>query len=604
MTETDVSNVSNAIHTTSSICNDPIREEKKNCVKEDQESKIFSIHVYKKFKIRIYKPLIPLKLAFFIWYGGAVALLPFVNVFFKQRGMTLVELSTMQFITPGVQFLGPLICGIIADKIGRSKPVLVVNLLLTVLIVVAMVVAPNMNVVNCDPRPVNLICQHQEFGRLVAETSCDITMDVVLLDSCNVACNGNVTHRCQGQTVKCKMLESKEYFDNISLSVDSFSALKIKNKCFYNVTSMSHKNKTYTWCNVPHELYCNISCLINPKESCSAANSGRTRILILNVVIFILFATVVSNTYRFMDFTSMTLVREHNSDYGRERFFAISGQLVVSPLIGFLVDVTTTEGGDKNYNTAFYSFIGMIFLLLIVVYKLDVRIRPPGKNMWKKSFCLLKNADVIFFIIVLFILGTNFSFMRNFMFWYLAGMNPPSLLFGLINSAGALYGLPLLYTSNWWIKKIGCSQTFILALLGYFASGIGYSLLYDPWLSLLIEVANAVTYHLLWVAVIRHSHSLAPEGLVATVISTAGGIHFGLGRASGSLNGLIMNAYGGRVAFRVMAIISLVTAVFYAIFLYVRKVCYSGIRTSDITNGTGNITNGETDNTAKELCVI
>lgn len=596
----NISTVSDSIDISSTICKDPIRDDERNYGNEDEDPKNFTIPIYKKFKIRICKPLIPLKLALFVWYGAGSAAATFLILLLKNKGITMAEVSTIYAISPAVQFLGPSICGIIADKIGRSKPILVVNLLLTILVVVGMLAAPNILDEDC---PVKLKCHRKEFGRLIAKTSCDVNMDVIHLDSCILTCPENVTQHCHGQNLICEILEGRivESVSNFSLSVHVSYSNKLDNLCYYNVTSMSHKNTTYSWCSVPHKMYCNIIC-VNPEEDCD--NSGRFKMLVLHITLVILFFTVVSNTYRIMDVTSMALVKEHNSDFGRERFFAVAGILVFSPIVGQVVDMTTTSPGYRNYDSAFYFMIGMVFLLLIVTYKLEVQVKPPGKKMWKKSFYLLKNPDVIIFILVLIILGTAWGFTKNFVFLYLEEMKPPVVLLGLINSVSALYGLPFLFTSNWWVMKIGTTQILILGLLGYVASGIGYSLLYDPWLSLVLEAANIVTYHLLWVAVIVHSHSIAPEGLVATVISLAGAIHFSIGKGTGGfVYGRIMDAYGGRIAYRVMAMICLLSAVFYAIYVYVRKTCYTGNHTLDIRNGNES-TPYEPDDAYKESYVM
>ncbi|GIY97735.1 MFS_1_like domain-containing protein [Caerostris extrusa] len=162
--------------------------------------------------------------------------------------------------------------------------------------------------------------------------------------------------------------------------------------------------------------------------------------------------------------------------------------------------------------------------------------------MWKKTMFLMKNPDVLSFVLVIFILGTAFCFTKNFMFWYLEGMNSPSFLIGLIPA-------------------------------------VRYSFLQDPWYSLVLEGTNIFTYHLLWVAVVLYSHEIAPEGLTSTVIATAGSIHYHIGKSSGSLvGGFIMDAFNGRVAFRVVGIICLVSAVLYALYLYIRRTCFTLVR--------------------------
>lgn len=429
---------------------------------------------------------------------------------------------------PLVQFFGPSICGVIADKLGRSKPVLVGNLFLTILVVVCMLLAPSMNMPKCDTKPVRLLCHSDENNRLIAETDCENDSDVIKLSSCNITFVGNETEECDVQKHECDILEENEYISNLSLSIQGDSLCKMKNKCNHNITSVRYLNNSFPWCGGQHQKCCDITCLMNSEENC--VQFSRTPYLVLNMFLLILFYGVMSNTYRFLDITSMCLAKEHNSDYGRERFFAIVGILTFSPLYGYLVDATTVADKERNYDAAFYLFIGFIFSVLCVLYKLDVTIQPPGKNMWRKTLHILKNPDNIAFIGVLLVLGMAWGFIKNLTPWYLEGMKADGFLLGLITSVNALYGLPFLFTSKWWVKKIGTTKIFILGLLGYVASAIGYSLLRDPWFALLIECTSIFTYHLLWVAVIVHSHDIAPEGLRATVISTAGGVHFSIGK--------------------------------------------------------------------------
>lgn len=448
----------------------------------------------------------------------------------KQKGLTISELSITNVLTPVLQFVALIISGVIADKIGRAKPILVFNIIAVVVVASCMLLVPSMNVPNCEPQLVKLKCHHNEYGRLIAKTSCDVNTDVIELASCNVTCPENVTQYCHGQNLICEMLEGNEDFDNLSLSVYVNWAYKLRDKCYYNVTSMAHRNVSYSWCSVPHKMYCRIMCLMNAEEDCEARSQNRSTLLALNMILIVLYNALASNVYRFVDVTTMCLVKDHNSDFGRERVFAIAGILVFSPFVGYIVDTFTPEGSEKNYEVAFYMFFAMVFMLLCVVYKLKVTIRAPGKNMWRKSLRFLGNVDNISFIVVLLVLGSAWGFVRNLLAWYLVDLKAQGLLLGLIGSVGALYGLPFLFTSNWFVKKIGTTQIFILGLIGYFVSAISYSFLQDPWIALLIEATTIFTYHLLWVAVIVHSHSIAPEGLTATIIATAGGVHYSLGK--------------------------------------------------------------------------
>ncbi|XP_042894931.1 major facilitator superfamily domain-containing protein 6 [Parasteatoda tepidariorum] len=536
----------------------------------------FTIRLYKDFSICIYKPLIPLKLMLFFWFGAGAFLGPFITVYFKQQGISLGEISIVFIISPVAQFLGTLLSGVVADKIGRSKPVLVFNLILTMLILISILLIPKMDVVNCDSQPINLKCHPKQFDRLITKTSCDVVEDIIEVNSCNVQCPENVTEHCNGQNLICDIFAGKEERRNFSLSIHVNGSSQVKDRCYYNVSYMSRENETYSWCDVPHKMYCRVSCYVNSGVKCSEEVSDRDLLMMVSMVLYILLMVVYSNCYRFMDVTSMSLVKEHNSDFGRERFFSIAGVLIITPIAGYIVKVTTPKGGERNYNSAFYFYFAILLLILLIVTKLDVRINTPGKKLGKKTLTLLKNPDVVSFALVVFTLGTAWSYTKNFLFWYLEEMKASSILMGLIPAVSALYGLPFLLTSSWWVRKIGATQIFILGLVGYVINSIGYSILYDPWLSLILESTNVLTYHLLWVAVVLHSHEIAPEGMTATVISIAGSIHYHLGKTTGGLiGGFIMDTFNGRVAFRVVAIICTCCAVIYSIYLIIRRKCFS-----------------------------
>ncbi|GIX71219.1 MFS_1_like domain-containing protein [Caerostris extrusa] len=155
-----------------------------------------------------------------------------------------------------------------------------------------------------------------------------------------------------------------------------------------------------------------------------------------------------------MDVTTMFLCKEHNSDFGHERFFAIIGNVIISPIAGIIAEATSPIPGGKNYEGGLYLFVAMTTVLFVIIYKLPVRVVPPGEKMFKKSLKLIKNIDVVMFFIVIFILGTTWNFSKYFLFWYLEELQAPGLLIGMVTSVSALYGLPFLLTAKWWIKKL------------------------------------------------------------------------------------------------------------------------------------------------------
>lgn len=535
----------------------------------------FVIKITNRFEICINKALLPLKLAQFCWFGGGSFMGAFLTVFLKQRGVSLSQLSWLNVIAPIVQLIGTTLTGVIADKIGRSKPVLIANLLLVMCMIIGILVLPTLNV-PCERKKINFICLDYNIDPSLANTTCDFSGDTIKLRNCNNHCLGNATHDFGESYSIASMKLTRENFSIFPDFIYVNQTFKFGNNCYYDITTLSSEMIPINWCKEIESSKCQIDCLGEAVSSCNTKTDSLSALFIIYSILYVLYLSTFSNVYRCFDVTSMALTKDHNGDFGRERFFAISGNLMISPLAGLLADVTTVEGGERNYAAALYLFLGMSCLVLVLLYKLPVQVNSPGQKMWKKSFQLLKNPDIVSLAIVVLVLGTAWNFTKIFVFWYLSDLHSPSVLIGLIPSISALYGLPLLITASWWVEKVGCRHIFIFAFLGYVLKCIGYSFLVNPWLSLLLESFGALTYYLLWVAVIIYSHELAPEGLRATVVAVAGAIHYSVGKATGGLvGGLVMDSFGGRVAFRLIAVICLVAAVLYGIYLSVRNTFLS-----------------------------
>ncbi|GFQ92260.1 MFS_1_like domain-containing protein [Trichonephila clavata] len=556
------------------------------------DSNNFTIKLWKDHTISICKPLIPLKLALFTYYGAGSFMPSFMTVLYKQRGVSLSELASMTIIAPIIQFLGSATSGVVADKIGRAKPVLFVNLFLLLLLIIGILFLPKIDRTNCLPYSINLTCSEEQQ---MAQTECNLLEKKIEISLCEANCSKNVFEKCDDRTSACKIFDEKE-LKNLSLSVyiDNFHDTKIDNQCSYYVTALEYENNNISWCDSNRGQFCSLSCTVDPKiNHCKPANPGS--LLIIYTVLYVLFLTTYSNCYRCMDVTTMFMVKEYGSNFGHERFFAISGNLLISPLAGYIAQVSTPVGGEKNYGAALYLFIAMICFLFFVLYNLPVRVTSPSENMWRKSLALLKNIDVVLFFIIILTLGTSWNFTKYFLFWYLEEMNAPSLLLGLITSVSALYGLPFLLTAKWWVQKIGANGIIILAFIAYAIYSTGYSFLENPWYALILEANGILTYYLLWVAVVEHSHDIAPEGLTSTIITISGAIHYSIGKATSGLSaGFIMSAFGGKVAFRFNALLCLCCAFFYGSYVFIRKRCLGKkhkLDHADTSTGNGKLSN-------------
>ncbi|KAG8186885.1 hypothetical protein JTE90_023774 [Oedothorax gibbosus] len=541
--------------------------------KEPRKSSV--MEKFKRCSISINRPLIPLKLALFCFYGIGGFATSFTTLLLKQRGVTLSELSAMTIFAPIMQILGTSVSGVVSDKIGRSKPVLATNLLLVTIITTGILQMPKIDhKVEIHTLRTNS-CYPEDIRNANLETSCDF-IGISEERNFSMFCSGNLTSVGNKKNqLSCENYMSGSFDDSLSfmISLTTNSYLKkINGKCFYSIDAVNYEENVKLCLDVS-DIRCVKCCSSNTSEQkCFDDKSSSSGLLMAYAVLYVLFLTTYSSTFRCFDMTVMFLAKEYNSDFGHERFFAILGNLCWPPIAGLIAYATTGEGEEKNYCAPMYLYIGVCLFLQLIIYKLPVVLCTPGDKMWKKSLKLLKKIDVLMFMIVIFTLGTLFNFTRYFCLWYLDELNASSLLIGIIPSISAVYGLPFLLTSNWWLKKLGTHQIFILALLAYVFCALGYSVLKNPWLALALELHSIFTYYLLWVAVIEHSHSIAPEGLTSTVIAISGAVHYNAGKTtSGLIGGIVMSEFGGIMAFRLLAIICFSVFVLYTLFFILRR---------------------------------
>ncbi|XP_035219975.1 major facilitator superfamily domain-containing protein 6-A-like [Stegodyphus dumicola] len=525
----------------------------------------FSVNFCNIWKVRICKLLVPLKLALFVWFGAGATITTFIALFSKQRGLTVSNISVIYVISPFVQFLTTLIYGIISDKIGRSKPLLLMCLVGCIAVTILFLIAPRINTEKCSFLSANLECNSSGFNKFIVTANCSSSENFIQQYSCK--CRSDTNSECLDKAA-CDNLIIED-FSNLSIYQNLDESNENANFCNFNETI----NLMQTSC-APGSgrSSCEILCILKDSEFCTYPNHDETLALVVQFILFFLFFVSHSSIYRFFDITSMFLVSVHAENYGQQRFWAILGSLLLPSLSGYIVDATSAVEGENNYTSALYVFIVGTLLTIITVWKLDVHIQPPGKLMWRKTTILLKNYDNLAFVFAVFILGTSWGFNQIFTFLYMGDLGSPGLLIGLLKSMNSLYGLPFLMTAQWWIKKIGTRNIIVLAFLAYAVQNIGLSFLINPWFSLLLETMSILTYHLSWVAVMQHCYDISPEGLRVTVNAFIGGLHFNFGRSSGSLiGGTIMSNLGGRVAHRVMGGICLVSAGMYSLFLFFNR---------------------------------
>merc|ERR1719369_1310662 len=194
---------------------------------------------------------------------------------------------------------------------------------------------------------------------------------------------------------------------------------------------------------------------------------------------------------------------------------------------------------------------------------------PKGNESLKGVKEIFTSADIVIFLIIMFVCGTMYGFVETFLFVFLKeDLHAPIFLLGLTITTGALVSIPFLYYSDIIVDKFGVVNVFILALVMYGVRYVGYSLITCAWYAFPFEALEVFTIFLLRVGKARYIKLNAPPGTLATLTGLAGGAHFGFGKGMGGLvGGVLKDQFASTAfAFRTFGIAAFVFGALYGAF--------------------------------------
>ncbi|KAL4714769.1 hypothetical protein ACJJTC_002628 [Scirpophaga incertulas] len=265
---------------------------------------------------------------------------------------------------------------------------------------------------------------------------------------------------------------------------------------------------------------------------------------------------------------------ERGSKYGAQRAWGTAGYGITALLGGWLVDVVS--GGDyKDFTPA---FIVALVATIVDLYSCRALTLPSLSSPEDSGAALrrvLRMPRVLVFITFAVVAGTFDSFIIYYMFWFLeelaedtGSMAKIKLIEGVVVAAQSFIGeLLFFYFSGKIIKKFGYGNTMTASLFCYGVRMVLISMIQHPWHLVFIEaIMQGPTYALCYSTIVGYAATVAPEGYSATVQGIVAGMDDGVGFAVGSLvGGQLYAAAGGRGSFRALAAAAVAAAAAHAV---------------------------------------
>nr|XP_045597534.1 major facilitator superfamily domain-containing protein 6-like [Procambarus clarkii] len=501
----------------------------------------------------IKKEFIPVKILFFLLFGAMSTLFPFMTILARSLGIQEHELSIILAINPIIALLGPPITGLFADKIGNFKVLLSALTVSSGVAVLTFLAVPvgRQKIALPDLLPFNLTCAQPEdlhpHLSLQEPYKCDflpkfesINLTLANCTHCTYPSSWGSAEEDGWRTVNASLAR-----DTTTLEVAQWSCSSQAHVLDMRGDRSSHEHGPTAWEAVPGLTY--------------------VLFLIMRLINGLTLATSMTLTRG----AAMVILREHNGDYGLQRLCGSLGGIILTPISGLLMDAT----GEQDFRPAFYLYFGLKVLAGLVILTLNLDFRMPSKKVTKDAKSLLKNAEVLVYLVVMLISGGFFGLLDAFLFWLLQDLGAKRSLMGLTVTVGTAAGIPILVASASIISRLGHANTIILGLAFYVVRMIGYSFLTNPWWCMPFEALECFTVSLMETAAVSYADDLSTPSTIATLQGLYGGIHYGCGRALGGLAGGVLIRYLGiRNTFRGAAGVSAFACIIY---FFVNNYCFS-----------------------------
>ncbi|KAL6260225.1 hypothetical protein P5V15_007760 [Pogonomyrmex californicus] len=294
----------------------------------------------------------------------------------------------------------------------------------------------------------------------------------------------------------------------------------------------------------------------------------------LYLVIRVFIGIIGGTTFAMFEGAVIAVLREQNADYGLQRIYGSIGGMISSPLSGLLIDYASRGKGYTDFRPAFYLYAALKLASGFLMLLINLEFKVPATNVVRDVFTVLRNIETAALFLACFVLGTAWGYIESFLFWLIQDLGGSRSLMGITVTVGGIAGIPLLALSGPIISKIGHANVLFIGFVFYAVRLCGYSLIYDPWLTLIFEALESVTSSLSFTAAVTYAAKLSSTSTDSSIQGLLGGVYYGVGKGSGSLiGGYLMKAFGTRPTYQIFAVVTLVTGLIYILFnmIYLKK---------------------------------
>ncbi len=303
-----------------------------------------------------------------------------------------------------------------------------------------------------------------------------------------------------------------------------------------------------------HKSVLNIALLIATVAVTALSTVSNFMILI---PIVILYAVFISPVIPLVDNSVMAMLGNARRRYGRLRLWGAIGWGISAPFVGWLIE-------HSGIHWSFISYVILLLTGLIVLNKLPVQSSGLTSNFWAGLRAFSLDRRWLSFLALVFMGGISLSAVSSFLFLYMNDLGSGNTIMGLALTTATVSEIPVLFFGERLLARFGSAGLLKVAMFFIGLRLIGYTLTSIPVSFLWVQLLHGLTFSAVWIAGVSYAAEIAPEGLGATAQGLFSGTVLGISAAVGSLlGGILYQAFGAVVMFRLMGSSTLLVLVLY-----------------------------------------
>ncbi|KAK7482943.1 hypothetical protein BaRGS_00025843 [Batillaria attramentaria] len=552
--------------------------------------------------------LLPVKGFNFSLQAAVGSLLPFVGIYMKSLGMTSNETGIIYGAMPFIGFFNRLALGVVVDRWQKHKLVLVVCSVLTgichLLILTiparehpALVVHTELactkegslfrdcipgSTVGTPDSPFSCSVSFAELAEAAASRDKNATK-MACLAQCPLGsmvseicfsnkteefvshCNATVRNK---DTLTFLLQNMSDIIEVGSMNAGTTTSSDLNSSCRdYSAKWMNFDGNVYQlmYCQKATTFACEISCENSPSELCQVHEKEYDSTFGWLFLIYLMGQLGFAPLFPIADATALDILGEQRRRFGKQRFWGSVGFALFSVTSTFAMYALTQQGGQIDFTASFIIFTTMCCCAAMAAFFMKTSTNITCQNMFRNFVAVLTYPQVLMFLVVVLYFGMMTGVIEGFLFWYLSNLGATPLVFGFSLVVSSGIEASMMFLSGRIMQKVGAVPCLYIALVALAVRMLGYSLLGNPWVALLVQALQGLTFGLMWPAACTYAAVIAPAGMSTTTQGLVGGVHFSIGMGVGGLlTGFLFARLGERATFRVYGAVAVVLLGMYA----------------------------------------